>query len=84
MTAARVVHVAAEDEPAKPQKKKLVVGKRFQAGSSGKMGKNIKMVDKRTRSDSRGDKRKANREKNNIVKDRKGRGQHKAKQYKRR
>jgi len=68
----------------KPQKKKLVVGRRFQAGSSGKVGKNIKMVDKRTRSDTRGEKRKASRDKANVKQDRKGRKQHKAKQFKRR
>merc|ERR1712087_97969 len=67
----------------KKESKKLVVGRKFQAGSGGKKGKNIKMVDARTRSDSRGDKRKASREKAGVKNDRKGRKQHKSKAYNR-
>ena len=65
-------------------KKTLVVGRKFQAGSGGKKGRNVKMVDSRTRSDTRGEKSKAKRAKAGISKDRKGRKQRKGKQYGRR
>jgi len=65
----------------KPQKK-VVVGKRKNAGPGGK-SKSVKHVDARTRSDTRGEKLKAAREKKGISKDRKGRKQHKASAYKR-
>jgi len=67
----------------KKESKKLVVGRAFQAGSGGKKGKNIKMVDRRTRSDTQGDKRKASREKAGVKGGRKGPKQHKAKTYNR-
>ena len=65
-------------------KKTLVVGRKFQAGSGGKKGRNVKMVDSRTRSDTRGEKSKVKRTKAGISKDRKGRKQRKGKQYGRR
>ena len=62
--------------------KKLVVGRAFSA-RSGKTGRNVKMVDARTRSDTRGDKQKKSREKAGVNKNRKGPKQHKAKSYNR-
>ena len=46
----------------KKQEKTLVVGRRFEAASTGKQGHGIKYVDARSRSDSRGE-RKAEKEK---------------------
>jgi len=77
----------------KEKGKTLVVGKRFQAGSAGKTGHGIKLVDKRSRSDAKGKKR---AEAKNKAKGktgthggpggngRKGSRQHKGKQYNRR
>ena len=62
--------------------KKLVVGRAFSA-RSGKTGRNVKMVDARTRSDTRGDKQKKSREKAGVKNNRKGPKQHKAKSYNR-
>jgi len=77
----------------KKESKKLIVGRRFQAGSGGKVGRNVKMVDSRLRSDSRGEKRAEKRKKaggsaggkggGKGGKERKGRKQHKAKAYSR-
>ena len=46
----------------KREKKKLVVGRRFMA-SGGKSSRNVKMVDARTRSDTRGEKNAAKKQK---------------------
>lgn len=64
------------------QQKKLVVGRAFSA-SGGGTGRNVKMVDARTRSDTRGDQRRKKREKAGVNKNRKGPKQHKAKSYNR-
>mmetsp|Transcript_20527 Transcript_20527/g.62605 ORF Transcript_20527/g.62605 Transcript_20527/m.62605 type:complete len:970 (-) Transcript_20527:306-3215(-) len=63
--------------------KKLVVGKKFSSSGGGKSGRSVKYVDKRTRSDTRGEKNAASRAKKGINKTRKGSKQRKAKQYKR-
>ena len=68
----------------KKEKKQVVVGKRWQAGSAGKVGRNVKMVDKRTRADTRGEKNREKRSKAGVSKDRKGRRQKKSGQYSRR
>ena len=41
----------------KKESKTLIVGRKYQGGSSGKMGHNVKLVDKRLRSDARAQKR---------------------------
>ena len=44
-------------------RKQLVIGKRYEAGSAGKVGHGIKLVDKRLIADTRGEKRAAKRAK---------------------
>jgi len=56
---AREVEKLYKSKLAKKEKKekKLVVGRKFQAGSSGKKGHGVKFVDARSRTDKRGEKR---------------------------
>ena len=77
----------------KPQKEKkqLVVGRKFQAGSSGKTPHNVKLVDRRFKSDARGEKNAKKHSKGSKGKHggpggggRKGSRQKKGKQYGRR
>ena len=58
------------------KRKTLVVGRKFEAGSGGKRGHNIKLVDSRTRSDTRGQKNAEKKSKH------KGGGKHSGKQRK--
>ena len=73
----------------KREKKTLVVGRRFQAGSGGKKSHNVKYVDSRTRTDTRGEKRAESKKKKGKggaspgQEQRKGRHQHKKGHYKR-